>query len=43
MEIVFYAIGLLGAFTLGYRRGRRVHSVTTMSERDLRRALKARK
>lgn len=43
MEIVLVVVGLGVAYFLGYRRGRRVHSVTTMSARDLRRALKERK
>ena len=43
MEIALVIVGLLAAYVAGYRRGRRVHSVTTMSERDLRRALKTRK
>lgn len=43
MEIILVSVAIVGAWILGYRRGRRVHSVTTMSTRDLRRALKKRK
>lgn len=43
MEIVLVVLAVAGAWVLGYRRGRRVNSVVTMSTRDLRRALKERR
>lgn len=43
MEVVFVVLALAGAWVHGYVRGKRKNSVVTMSERDLRRALKMRK
>lgn len=43
MEILLVAVAVVGAWILGYRRGRRVNSVVTMSTRDLRRALRERR
>ena len=43
MEIVLVVAVVVAAWVHGYRSGRRSASVVTLSERDLRRALKARR
>ncbi len=43
MEILLVSVAIVGAWLHGYRRGKRVNSVVTMSTRDLRRALRERR